>query len=143
MASPFGLYEQPQHVNDESRNSDKMNDKMQPKKVLGERVCGLLKKEKMNHGQQTDRTKRTNQRTGRAKEQTNEKTGIFLTSTYVSLECKRTIHFVNNWVKRCSLQSIYHNEYFIHTRTNLRYAVYAASLNQKEFVDQPHFDSVP
>lgn len=24
-------------------------------------------------------------------------------------------HFVNNWVKRCSLQSIYHNEYFIHT----------------------------
>lgn len=27
-------------------------------------------------------------------------------------------HFVNNWVKRCSLQSIYYNEYFICSATN-------------------------
>lgn len=27
-------------------------------------------------------------------------------------------HFVNNWVKRCSLQSIYYNEYFIHSATS-------------------------
>lgn len=26
-------------------------------------------------------------------------------------------HFVNNWVKRCSLQSIYHNEYFVRTES--------------------------
>lgn len=50
------------------------NDKMQPKKVLGERVCGLIKEK--NEPRPTDR--RMNERTGEQKNQRMNKRALFL-----------------------------------------------------------------
>lgn len=84
----------PQSVNDESRHSDKM----QPKKVLGERAWGFVKEKTTPNGM-------------------SECGSLRYVSVCVSgfARVQTNNHFVNNWVKRCSLQSIYHNEYFIHT----------------------------
>lgn len=89
------------YTNESHDTVTKRKDEMKSTKVLGERISGFYcrkcreRKKKATTILSLVACTRTRSRALYARVQMNN-------------------HFVNNWVKWCSLQSIYYNEYFIH-----------------------------